>query len=134
MVMTAGAVVVVRVAVDHFGLRRGAAAVDRWAIGDFYLDGGVVDAKVVAQLMIHAGQDGFAGGEVHLDDLYVAGERVALGAEAPNVQIMYVDHAFDLRHCRPNLAHVQVLRGALEQDVQAFRARCRRNSTGSCRR
>ena len=47
--VAAGAVAVVRVAVDHFRLGWGAAAVDRYAVGYLHLDGGVVDAEMVAQ-------------------------------------------------------------------------------------
>ncbi len=62
VVMSAGAVVVVGVAVDDVGLGRRAAAVDGGAVGDFDLDGGVVDAEMIAELMVHAVEEGFAVG------------------------------------------------------------------------
>jgi len=49
-------------AVDDVGLGRRAAPVDGGAVGDFELDGGVVDAEVVAELMVDALEDGFALG------------------------------------------------------------------------
>jgi len=60
VIVSAGAVVVVGVAVDYVGLGRGAAAVDGGTVGDFELDGGVVDAEVVAELMVDALEDGLA--------------------------------------------------------------------------
>ena len=62
VIVSAGAVVVVRMAVDDVGLGRRAAAVDGGTVGDFELDGGVVDAEVVAELMVDALEDGFALG------------------------------------------------------------------------
>ena len=53
---------VMGVAVDYVGLGRRAAAVDGGAVGDFELDGGVVDAEVVAELMVDALEDGLALG------------------------------------------------------------------------
>jgi len=62
VVVSAGAVVVVGVAVDDVGLGGAATAVDGGAVGDFDLDGGVVDAEVVTELMVHAVEEGFAVG------------------------------------------------------------------------
>ena len=62
VIVSAGAVVVMGVAVDYVGLGRRAAAVDGGAVGDFELDGGVVDAEVVAELMVDALEDGLALG------------------------------------------------------------------------
>ena len=56
VVVAARAVAVVGVAVDDFGLGWGAAVVDRGAAGNFNLDGGVVDAEVVAELVVDAFQ------------------------------------------------------------------------------
>ena len=71
--MVVASVAVVRVTIDHFRPGWGAAVVDRCTAGDFDLDGGVVDAEMIAQLMVDALQQGFAFAEVHLADLQVAG-------------------------------------------------------------
>lgn len=47
-------VIMVRVAVDDFGCRWLAAAINGGAVGDFHLDGCVADPEVIAQLMIQA--------------------------------------------------------------------------------
>ena len=49
-------------AVDYVGLGRRAAAVDGGAVCDFELDGGVVNAEVVAELVVDALEDGLALG------------------------------------------------------------------------
>jgi len=62
VIVSAGAVVVMGVAVDYVGLGRRAAAVDGGAVCDFELDGGVVNAEVVAELVVDALEDGLALG------------------------------------------------------------------------
>jgi len=62
VIVSAGAVVVMGVAVDNVGLWRRAAAVDRGAVGDFELDGGVVDAEVIAELVVDALENGLTLG------------------------------------------------------------------------
>lgn len=76
---------VVRVSVDGIGYWRLAAAVDGGAVGHFELNGGVVDAEVVAKLVVQALEDCLALGERHLDDLHMACKRVRLRGEAPYV-------------------------------------------------
>jgi len=120
VVVAAGAVAVVGVAVDDFGLGRRAAAVDCGAVGDFELDGGVVDAEVVAELVIDALEKSLAFTEVHFDDLHVAGESMGLGAEAPDMQVVDVDDAGDLFHGRANVGEVEAARRSFEQDVQGL--------------
>ena len=51
------AVVVMRMAIDGFGVRGLAAAVDGGAVGDLELDRRVVDAEVVAQLVVQSLED-----------------------------------------------------------------------------
>ncbi len=63
-------------AVDHGGFGGAAAAVDGGAVRDFDLDGGVVDAEVIAELVVDALEDGFAFGKRHFNDLDMARERV----------------------------------------------------------
>ena len=52
-------VAVVRVSVNDLGYGGLTAAVDRGTVGDLDLDRSVVDAEVVAELMVQAFQDGF---------------------------------------------------------------------------
>ena len=118
LVRVAVGVAVVGVAVDDVGHGGLAAAVDRGAVGDLELDGRVVDAEVVAELVVQAFQDGFAFSERHLDDLHVAGERVGLRGEAPDVEVVDVEDAVDSLHGRADVAEVDGARGAFEQDVQ----------------
>src|SRR6185312_10363431 len=120
VVVASRAVAVVRVAVDDFRLRRGAAAIDRGAVGDFELDGGVIDAEVVAQLMIDALQQSFAFTEVHLDNLHVAGEGMGLRAEAPDMKVVNIDDAGNLFHGSANVREVEIAGRAFEEDVQGL--------------
>ena len=74
----ARAVVVVRVAIDGLRPGRHRAAVGGEAGGDLKLDGGVVDAEMIAQLMVEALEHGLALDQRHLGDLHMAGEGVVL--------------------------------------------------------
>ena len=70
------AVVVMRVAIDHIRRGRLAAAVDRGAVGDLKLDRRVVDAEVIAELVVQPLEHRLALTQLHLDHLHVTGERV----------------------------------------------------------
>lgn len=72
VMMPARAVMVVRVTVDHFRRRRRAAAVYRGAVRHFQLDRRVVDAEVIAQLVVETVEHAFSVSQRHLDDLDVA--------------------------------------------------------------
>ena len=96
MVVSTGAVVVVRVAVDDIGPWWIRAAVRRDAGCDLQLDGRVVDAEVIAQLVVEALKYGFTLRQWHLVHLHMAGQRVRLRGEAPDVEIVYVDDDNDL--------------------------------------
>jgi len=118
VLMAAWAVMMVRVAVDDVRLRRGDAAVDCGAVGDLDLNRRVVDAEVIAELMVDALQNRFALSERHLDDLHVAAESVRLRGQAPDVQVMHVDDAGHTLHRRADLIEVERSRCAFEQNVQ----------------
>src|SRR5262249_22044802 len=99
-------------AVDNLRYGRLTAAVDRWAVGDVELDRRVMNAEVVAQLVVQAFQYSFTFRHGHLDDLHVTGERVRLGGEAPNVEVVNADDAVHGLHCRADLVEVEGARCA----------------------
>jgi len=92
MAVTAGSVMVVRVSVDYIRGWRRATAVRHLAARHLKLNRRVVDAEVIAQLVIHVVQQRLTFAYSHLAYLHVAGQRVALRGQTPDVEIMYVDH------------------------------------------
>ena len=62
------------------------------------LDGGVADLEVLAEQLVELDQNAGACRRWNIGDGHVAGERARLRAEAPDVQIVYVDDALDGFH------------------------------------
>src|SRR5690349_13484455 len=95
------------------------------AVGDvadhvFELDGGVVNAEVVAQLLFNVAQNALAGGKRNVRDADVAGEGMAVGADAPHVQVVNVVNAFNGSDGGGYLFQFHAEGGAFQQDVETF--------------
>ena len=61
----------------------------------FKLNRRMRDMKAIAQSTVDPCQNVSAFGHRHLGDRYVAGERMRLRAQAPDMQIVDVEHAVD---------------------------------------
>src|SRR5579859_6501760 len=96
------------------------AAVSDFAAFAFELDGGVVDVEAVFGERIDFEQDAIAFGGWDVIDLYVAGEGVGLRTEAPDVQVVDVDDAFDGLHTGADFVEGEAARGAFQEDVEGF--------------
>jgi len=62
------------------------------------LHGGVMNMKLAAQHLVDAGQDAVAGRGRHVFDQHVTAQRVGARSQAPDVQIVHVQHAFHAAH------------------------------------
>ena len=62
----------------------------------FELDGGVQDVEAFAEDIVYAAEDGVAFGRGHVVDEDVAAQGAGVGTEAPDVEVVDVDYAFDL--------------------------------------
>ena len=96
------------------------AAIELSASDVFKLDGGVADREMVAQHVIELDQDAGALRRRNVGNGDVAGERMAVRAEAPYVQIVDVDDAFDGFHAGADFTERNAARRAFEQDVEGF--------------
>ena len=88
------------------------------AVGDFELDGGVSDLEAIAQGTFDIRQNIAALGHGHFGDGDVAGERMRLRAEAPDMEVVHVEDTIDGGHGLANFAELQVAGRAFEQDIQ----------------
>ncbi len=66
----------------------------RGKAGTFELDGGVADLKFAGEHIADLRQNLFAFFHVHIGNAYVAGERIEVGAERPDVNIVNFLDAF----------------------------------------
>src|SRR6266513_1768927 len=89
---------------DRLQLGRRAAPVGGLAACGFELNGCVGDVKAFAEGAVDAFENAAALRHWHLGDGDVAGEGVGLGAEAPDVQVVNIEDAFDCGHGFADLA------------------------------
>ena len=79
-----------------------------------------MDVVVVAQHVFQLHQNTFAFRWRNVGDGYVAGEGVALRAEAPHVEVVNVDDAFNGLHAGADLVDLNAARSSFEKDVEGF--------------
>jgi len=84
------------------------------------LNGGVADAKVLAEQMIELDQNACALRRGNIGDRHMTGQSARLRAEAPDVQVVHIDHALDGFHAGANFSDGAIARRAFEQDVERF--------------
>ena len=89
LVMMAGVGVVVSL-IDDFD-----AAVGLFAGGVLELHGGVINAVAVQQVLTNFAEDAVAFRWRDVFDGDVGGKRASLRAEAPDVEVVHVEHAVD---------------------------------------
>ena len=78
----------------------------------------MVNAIVVAQLMVQPRQHLFALGQLHLHHLHMAGQRMALRGKAPDVQVVYIENAFNRSHRFADSGKLDAAWCAFEKDIE----------------
>lgn len=112
--------VMVCMGADCLEIRGSAAAVGGLAADGLTLNGGVVDVKAICQGAFDTVKDAAALGQEHLVDSDVAGERVRVGAQAPDMKIVHVEHTRDGLHGEPHLGEIDGMGGAFEKDIEGL--------------
>lgn len=80
----------------------------------------VLDVEMVAQYMIQVEQNTGALGWRDVGNGDVAGQGVTLRTQAPDVQIVHVDHAFDALHAGADFGEGDSAGSAFEKDVEGL--------------
>src|SRR5437870_6116626 len=88
--------------------------------GALKLDGGVGDAKFFSEALANISQELFALLHVHVWDANVAGERVQVGAERPDVNVVDLLDARDAQDGVGHFLEHHIPGQAFEQDVSGF--------------
>src|SRR5271157_2554972 len=86
-------------------------------VGMLELNRGVMDAEPGGQHVAQALGDELAFGSGYIQNADVAGERLALRAEAPDVHVVHFANALHAEHGGRYLLQVHPLREAFEQNV-----------------
>src|SRR5258707_1112158 len=97
----------------------GARGVREGALGVFKLDSSVIDVESAKQV-VHPVQDGIAFRSRHVFDQHVTTQRICARSEAPDMDIVNVDHADDLPHRAGHFRQFQPARKAFQQHIQRF--------------
>src|SRR5579863_1953130 len=84
----------------------------------FKLNCRVLNGEMIAQNVIELEQDAGALGWGNIGDADMTGERMAVGAEAPDVQVVDIQNAVDFLHASPDLTERNAARRALQEDVE----------------
>src|SRR5208283_3519807 len=103
---------------NHVGRRN--ATVEIFAADVLELDGGVADLKPFAEQRVEVQENARAFRRRNVGDGDMAGQSAGLRAQAPNVQVVNVDHAVDGFHAGANLFERNAARHAFEKDVEGF--------------
>lgn len=84
-----------------------AGFVGQGAADVFELNGGVVNRETIAKDRINAAQDGIAGRGRHVLNKDMAAQRMRFRPEAPDVEIVNVDHAGNTTELMHNVSELQ---------------------------
>ena len=84
------------------------------------LNRGVADRKAVAQHGIQALQNAVAGRGWHVFDQGMSAQRVGARSQAPDVQVMHVQHALDAAHGSDYRGQIDPTRQAFQQNIEGF--------------
>ena len=96
------------------------AALQLLAADVLELDGGVADVEVVLEHVIELDQDAGALRRRNVGDGHVAGQGAGVRAEAPDVQVVNVDHALDGFHAGANLGERDAAGRAFEKNIEGL--------------
>lgn len=86
----------------------------------FELNRRMTDVKLVMQAILDVAQNALAHRWWNVGDGDVTGERVRLGANAPNVQVVYIVDALDSANDGFDLLQLHAAGSAFQKDVQRF--------------
>src|SRR5436190_127015 len=92
----------------------GAAGLRDRAAYVFELDGGVGDVEAVFEDLVEAAKDAVAGRGRDIFDQDMAAQRVSARAEAPDMEVVDVEHAVDGAHGGGDIAEVNAARQAFK--------------------
>src|SRR5438270_9119527 len=82
------------------------------------LNSGVVDCEAITQHSLQALQNVFAGRRRNIFDQRVAAQSMGARTETPDMQVMHVEHAWDLPHSADHRLQLQTARQALQQNIE----------------
>ena len=111
--------VLVAVASGQF-LRRHHASLEFSAADVLELDGGMADVEMVFEDVIELDEDAGALRRGNVGDGDVAGKGTRLRTEAPYVQVVDVDDAFNLFHAGADGGERNAARSAFEENVEGL--------------
>src|ERR1017187_5346697 len=80
----------------------------------------VTDLEMVLEHMVQLYQDACALRRWNIGNGHVARQGAGLRTEAPDVEVVHVDHALDIFHAGANIGERNASRCAFQQDVQTF--------------
>src|SRR6185437_1619450 len=83
------------------------------------LDGGVIDAEVVAQLVLDLVQDALASRGRNVSDADVTREGVGFRADAPDMQIVHIVDAVNAGNSGGDVFQFHAARSAFQENIQA---------------
>src|SRR6185437_3851275 len=87
-------------------------------IAHFELNGGVLDVESLAESMIDVFQNAAAFGRGNIENGHMAGQRVEVAAEAPDMQIVDTANAGNDLNGIANVGQGKIVRRAFQQDIQ----------------
>jgi hypothetical protein len=91
----------------------GAVSLGQNALYMLELNGGVADVEALTQNIVDPPQDGVALRWRHVVNQHVATECARLRAQAPDVQVVHIDHALDAAQLLGDILQFQPLGQAL---------------------
>ena len=94
------------------------------------LDGGVVDVELFPQLRLYPAKNGLAFRRRDIGDSDMAGERVAVAADGPDMQVVDIVHSRNAGDFPGQSFQVKPLGRALQQNVQRLAENSRWKTRG----
>src|SRR5207302_2176623 len=94
------------------------AAVGDLAVLMLELNRGVVNAKLHRQTLFHVAQYCLTCRWWNVGNSNVAGKRMHLRADAPDMEIVYIPHTVHLFHCIRQQVHAYPLRSTFQQYIE----------------
>src|SRR5258708_15523042 len=99
---------------------RNHAAMRYFALHMLELDGGMVDAELVVQAVLHVAQDALADRRWDVGNCDVAGERAGFRPNTPAVQVVHVVDTVNGSDGGRHQLKLHAPRSAFEQNIQSF--------------
>src|SRR5208337_3811823 len=84
------------------------------------LNGGVPDVKALFEHLVKLDQNVGALRRGNVDDGHVAGQCAGVRADAPDVQVVYIDHSLDVPHARANLRERDTAGRSFQENIEGL--------------